>query len=151
MQYVFFWVFPRRLSANSRRFGTLYQFHLQRQVYEVYFIDLSLKMEPIQCTETSAISTQTPGKHPKENILHLTHGESLKSRRYCLTEKLCVWLCSYWSIIHLKNTTGSYLSTEHIAERTVTTNEADPRKWRHTKSSIRHVRSPQYVWKPWHS
>jgi hypothetical protein len=30
-----------------------------------------LKMEPIECSETSAISTQTPGKHPKENILHL--------------------------------------------------------------------------------
>jgi hypothetical protein len=35
MKYVFFWVFPRRLSANSRRFGTLYEFHLQRQVNEV--------------------------------------------------------------------------------------------------------------------
>jgi hypothetical protein len=48
------------------------------------FIDLSLKMEPLQCSETSAISTQTPGKHPKENILHLTHGESLKSRQLCI-------------------------------------------------------------------
>jgi hypothetical protein len=27
-----------------------------------------LKMEPIECSKTSAISTQTPGKHPKENI-----------------------------------------------------------------------------------
>jgi hypothetical protein len=36
-----------------------------------YFIDLPLKMESLQCSETSAISTQTPGKHPKENILHL--------------------------------------------------------------------------------
>jgi hypothetical protein len=26
-------------------------------------------MEPIDGSETSAISTQTPGKHPKENIL----------------------------------------------------------------------------------
>jgi len=32
MQYVFFWVIPRRHNANSRRFGTLYQFHLHRQV-----------------------------------------------------------------------------------------------------------------------
>jgi hypothetical protein len=32
MKYVFFWVFPRRLSANSRRFGTAYLFYLQRQV-----------------------------------------------------------------------------------------------------------------------
>jgi hypothetical protein len=67
-KYVFFWVFPRRLNANNRRFGTLYQFHLP------------LKMEPIQCSETSAISIQTSGKHPKENILYFTHGESLKSR-----------------------------------------------------------------------
>jgi hypothetical protein len=36
-----------------------------------YFIELPLKMEPIECSETSAISIQTPGKHPKENILHL--------------------------------------------------------------------------------
>jgi hypothetical protein len=121
-----FWVFPRRLSVNSRRFGTLYRFHLQpgnhccknsrkrdghriqhsdpthtRLVYlhppnhpqpathlpigsatdlvryklphtsqtQSYFIDLPLKMEPIQCSETSAVSTQTPGKHPKENIV----------------------------------------------------------------------------------
>jgi hypothetical protein len=28
-----------------------------------------MKMEPIEGSETSAISTQTPGKHPKENIL----------------------------------------------------------------------------------
>ena len=34
MQYVFFWVIPRRLSSKIRRFGTLYQFHLQGQVDE---------------------------------------------------------------------------------------------------------------------
>ena len=28
--YIFFWVFPRRQIAVGRRFGTLYQFHLQR-------------------------------------------------------------------------------------------------------------------------
>jgi len=44
------------------------------------FIDLPMKMEPIECSETSAISTQTQGKYPKENTLHLKHGESLKSR-----------------------------------------------------------------------
>ena len=37
-------------------------------------------MEPIVCSETSAISTQMPGKYPKENALHIKHGESLKSR-----------------------------------------------------------------------
>jgi hypothetical protein len=37
-------------------------------------------MELTEGSETSAISNQTPGKHPKENILHVKHGESLKSR-----------------------------------------------------------------------
>ena len=40
-----------------------------------------MKMEPIECSQTSAISTQTPGKYPKENTLHIKHGESLKSRK----------------------------------------------------------------------
>jgi hypothetical protein len=35
IRYVFFWVIPRHLSTNSRRLGTLYRFHLQRQVDEV--------------------------------------------------------------------------------------------------------------------
>jgi hypothetical protein len=37
-------------------------------------------MKLIEGSETSAISNQTPGKHPKENILRVKHGESLKSR-----------------------------------------------------------------------
>jgi hypothetical protein len=37
-------------------------------------------MEPIEGSETSAFKPQTPGKYPKENILHNEHGESLKSR-----------------------------------------------------------------------
>jgi hypothetical protein len=32
LYYVFFWVFPRRLNYICRRFGTLYLFHLHRQV-----------------------------------------------------------------------------------------------------------------------
>ena len=38
-------------------------------------------MEPIEGSETSAFKPQTPGKYPKENILHKEHGESLKSRQ----------------------------------------------------------------------
>jgi hypothetical protein len=38
-----------------------------------------MKMEPTESSETSAFKTQTPGKYPKENILHKEHGESLKS------------------------------------------------------------------------
>jgi hypothetical protein len=39
-------------------------------------------MEPIDGSETSAISNQTPGKHPKENLLHVKQGESLKLRKF---------------------------------------------------------------------
>ena len=35
MYFVPFWVIPRRLSSNCRRFGTHYRFHLHRQVNEV--------------------------------------------------------------------------------------------------------------------
>ena len=40
-----------------------------------------MKMELIDGSETSAIRTQTPENYPKENILHIEHGESLKSRK----------------------------------------------------------------------
>jgi hypothetical protein len=41
-----------------------------------------MKMEPIERSETSASNTQTPGRYPKEIVLHLQHGENsyLKSR-----------------------------------------------------------------------
>ena len=48
-------------------------------------------MEMIEGSETSAISTQTPGNYPKENILHIEHDKSLKSRKiitYLLTYSL---------------------------------------------------------------
>ena len=85
----FFWVIPRRLGSNSRRFGTLYRFHLHGQVDEYissFFIPLPMKMELIESSETSPIRTKTPGNYPKENILHIEHGESLKSRMifYCI-------------------------------------------------------------------
>ena len=44
------------------------------------FIDRSMKMEPTESSETSAFSTRTPGRYPKEDALHIKHGESLKSR-----------------------------------------------------------------------
>ena len=43
-----------------------------------FFIHLPMKMELIEGSETSAIRTKTPGNYPKENILHIEHGESLK-------------------------------------------------------------------------
>jgi hypothetical protein len=33
-------------------------------------IDLPMKMEPTETSETSAFSTWTPGRYPKENTLH---------------------------------------------------------------------------------
>jgi hypothetical protein len=44
--YAFFWVIPRRLNFISRRFGTLYLFHLHRQVGMLHTY-LLMKME--QC------------------------------------------------------------------------------------------------------
>jgi hypothetical protein len=43
-----------------------------------------MKMERIKSSETSAYKKQTPGNHPQENIQHYEHGESLKSRIWCL-------------------------------------------------------------------
>jgi hypothetical protein len=40
-----------------------------------------MKMERIECSETSAYKIQTPGNHPEENIQHTEHGESLKSKK----------------------------------------------------------------------
>jgi len=38
-----------------------------------------LKMEPTQCSETSAFNTQAPGKYPEDNLSLLQQGESLKT------------------------------------------------------------------------
>jgi hypothetical protein len=39
----------------------------------------------MECSETSAISTQTPGKHPKENITFSTRRKlKIKKPWYCL-------------------------------------------------------------------
>jgi hypothetical protein len=40
----------------------------------------ALKMEQIECSETSANINQTPGKCQKVSTLDTEHGESLKSR-----------------------------------------------------------------------
>jgi len=48
-------------------------------------------MEPIEGSETSAFKPQTPGKYPKENILHKEHGESLKSRNNYIYKKLAIY------------------------------------------------------------
>ena len=50
--------------------------------YEVNFIlhIQPMKMEQIECTETSTNYNQTPGKYSKEYRKHSKQGESLKSR-----------------------------------------------------------------------
>ena len=63
--YIFFWVFPRRQIVVGRRFGTLYQFHLQRLGEQ---FTQPLKMELIEASEMSANYNLTPGKYPEENI-----------------------------------------------------------------------------------
>jgi len=68
MLYAFFWVIPRRLNFICRRFGTLYLFHLHRQV------------GACRNTHLPAYKIQTPGNHPNESIRHSEKGESLKSR-----------------------------------------------------------------------
>jgi hypothetical protein len=47
-----------------------------------------MKMEPIKCSETSAFSTQTPGRYPKENALHIKHGESFRSNILLLYQRI---------------------------------------------------------------
>jgi hypothetical protein len=37
-----------------------------------------MKMEPIECSETSAFKIQKPENYPEDNILYPLHGESLK-------------------------------------------------------------------------
>jgi hypothetical protein len=48
-----------------------------------------MKMEQIECSETSAYKIQTPGNHPEENIQPTEHGESLKSKKlYLLSHRM---------------------------------------------------------------
>ena len=54
---------------------------------------LPMKMELTEGSETSAIRSQTPGNYPKKNILHIEHGESLKSRTYT-----CIYIYIYTRI-----------------------------------------------------
>ena len=66
-----------------------------------------MKMELIEGSETSDIRTKTPGNYPKENILHIEHGESLKqelifSFRYIGHVFRINWLICRQSIIQDK-------------------------------------------------
>jgi hypothetical protein len=49
-------------------------------VGSIFHLHHLLKMEPTQCSETSAYNTQTPGKYPEDNLSLQQHGETLKTR-----------------------------------------------------------------------
>jgi len=57
---------------------SLYKY-LSFSVRQSLFIHLPMKMEQIECSETSAYKIETPGNYPKENTLYSEHGKSLKS------------------------------------------------------------------------
>jgi len=113
--FIPFWVIPRRLSSNCRRFGTHYLFHLHRQVNEVYFIHLPTKMEPIVSSEMSAIRTQTPGNYPKRNKLHLEQGESLKTRKMYLA---CETTVSHSCVLNIYANLNVILSSGKLLPNT---------------------------------
>jgi hypothetical protein len=46
-----------------------------------YSSNLPAYEDRTECSEISAYKIQTPGNYPEENIQHLQHGESLKSRK----------------------------------------------------------------------
>ena len=96
--YVFFWVFPRRPIVVCRRFGTLYLFHLHR-------LDIQpIKMEQIECSETSAYNNQTPGKYPKEYIQEIKFRYNLTRIKGTLHEDLCtVLIVSHRILLIMRN------------------------------------------------
>jgi len=76
-----------------------------------------MKMEPIKCSETSAFSTQTPGRYPKENALHTKHGESLKSRKHDEAKRSL--LRTRQKTWNAKSSTRAYLIQLHVLIWTV--------------------------------
>jgi hypothetical protein len=72
-------VFSRRLNADIRRFGILYRFHLHIQVDAIlhrpaYEDGTDRRFRNVGYQHSDA------GKTTKKNILHIKHGESLKSK-----------------------------------------------------------------------
>jgi len=65
-----------------------------------------MKMELLEGSETSAIRNQTPGNYPKENILRIEHGESLKPEFGYLMEATTICFHSKWLIVKRFRETG---------------------------------------------
>jgi len=77
------------LIVVCRSFGTLYLFHLHRLDMKYYFIlhIQPMKMEQIECSETSTYNNQTPGKYPEEYIQDYCSTVQ-RSVKYGATERL---------------------------------------------------------------
>ena len=85
MFYHFFWVIPRRLNFMFRRFGTLcsiFKGHLNK--------NLLLKIEQIDCFETSAQKIQTQGNHPNEIIEQALYSPTEPQIFYFRTHSLLI-------------------------------------------------------------
>ena len=63
--------------TNSSKPRLRYKYHVLLSLTILHI--QPLKMELIECSETSANQNRTPGKYPKEYIQDSKHGESLKS------------------------------------------------------------------------
>jgi hypothetical protein len=72
------------MSCFNRQSGRVYiliYIYIYIYIYNIFFLHLLMKMEPIESSETSAFKTRTPGKNPKENIIH-TYPSVGISRRF---------------------------------------------------------------------
>jgi len=65
---------PRIKPTSSHKAG-----NEKKKNRNSFFIQLPLKMEPIEGSESSDFRTQDAGELPKRKYIHKEHGESLKS------------------------------------------------------------------------
>jgi hypothetical protein len=79
MLRVIFWVVPRRVVFDNRRFGTLCLFRKVGQV-DIYS---PMKMEQTQCSETSVIKHHTPGNNPNDYTLQRVKYFANSSYLFC--------------------------------------------------------------------
>ena len=113
-----FWVIPRRLSSNCRRFGTHYRFHLHRQVS--YFIGLPMKMEPIVSSETKVYGYSFQALYISRSLPHglawqATQGRTWAVYKYRITlnrystwsrKKTMSFSCHYLRVLLISSDTG---------------------------------------------
>ena len=115
---------------------------------------LPMKMEQIECSETSAYIIQTPGSYPKENIIYSEHGESLKSGLTyfvgCVQEDANVvvvdwsggggsWM--YWRAVANTRVTGVEVTKWVILEITQTSQNACRRLTLLSSTYIKYIKS----------